>query len=201
MKRGDWVIKSKKSVYKNPWIEVMHHEVTDPGGKEGIYGLVGFHNEAIAVIPVDTAMNTWLVGQYRFPLDRYSWEVPEGGGKRGTDPEANALRELGEETGLVAKELFSFLEMDLSNSVTDEVSRSFLALDLTMAEPNPESSENLRLRQLPLAEAFEMVEKGEIRDALSVASLIRLQNIILKNSLKSELDLRHFFRQNYPRKG
>lgn len=192
-KRGDWHIKKRERRYSNPWIKVDHHEVIDPSGKDGIYGVVHFQNLAIAVIPLDEQMNTRLVGQYRFPLDRFSWEIPEGGGPLGTDPLQNALRELKEETGLSASLLKPFLKMDLSNSVTDEQSISYLALDLKEGKSEEESTENIYLQKIPIEEVFAMAMEGKIRDALSVASLLKLQIIFLENNLQTyDQIVKHF---------
>src|SRR5579871_191774 len=100
--KNPWQIISEKNIYDNPWINITEFDVINPGGGNGIYGKVHFKNLAIGILPLDENMNTYLVGQYRFPLDQYSWEIPEGGGMIGIDPLISAQRELIEETGLVA---------------------------------------------------------------------------------------------------
>src|SRR3954468_11310954 len=97
-----WTILGQKEIYSNPWIKVMEYDVLNPAGGKGIYGKVHFKNLAIGIIPLDEQMNTWLVGQYRFTLNEYSWEIPAGGGLFAVDPVESAKRELKEETGLVA---------------------------------------------------------------------------------------------------
>ena len=178
-KKGPWTILSAKDVYENPWIRLTHHEVLTPAQTPGIYGLVHYKNLAIGVVPVDAEGHTYLVGQYRFPLDAYSWEIPEGGGAAGIDPLESAARELREETGLTARHWRKLLEADLSNSVSDERAVAYVAWGLTPGESEPEATEELAARRVPLAEAFRMVEAGEIRDALSVLSLqaVRLLQI------------------------
>jgi ADP-ribose pyrophosphatase len=201
MKRGDWIVRKRTRAYENPWIVLYHHEVLDPSGLEGIYGLVHFRNKAIAIVPVDENLDTCLVGQYRFPLDRYSWEVPEGGGPLKEEARESAKRELKEETGLSAGILCPILEMDLSNSVTDEVSITYIALELTAGRPQTESTENLKLQKLPLLTAFEWVKQGKIRDALSVASLMKLQLIMLQNKIGNYSDLLKYFKSDQPMNG
>src|SRR5438270_9230901 len=115
--QNPWQVKDKQVVYDNPWIQVVHHDVINPSGGKGMYGKVHFKGTAIGILPLDEQLNTWLVGQYRFPLNQYSWEIPEGGGPLGTDPLASAKRELLEETGLVAAQWSTLLDMHLSNSV------------------------------------------------------------------------------------
>src|SRR5580658_8081269 len=133
-----WTILAARPIYDNKWIGVTEYDVINPGGGKGIYGKVHFKNIAIGILPLDEELNTWLVGQYRFPMDKYSWEIPEGGGVPGVPAIESAQRELREETGLVAKEWTNILEMDLSNSVTDEKAILFLARNLEQHEAMPE---------------------------------------------------------------
>ena len=79
-KRGPWSIVSTREAYDNRWIRVSHHEVITPSGGAGIYGTIHYKNRALGIVPVDAEQHTFLVGQYRFALDAYSWEIPEGGG-------------------------------------------------------------------------------------------------------------------------
>ena len=172
-RRGPWAIVESVSAYKNAWIEATHHTVIRPDGNEGIYGTVNFKNVAIAILPIDDDGCTWLVGQHRFPLDQYSWEIPEGGAPLGTDPLTSAQRELREEAGIVAREWRPILSMHLSNSVTDERSISYLATGLTFTEAEPEGTEDLKVRRVPFNDVVRMVLSGEITDALAVATILR----------------------------
>ena len=169
-----WTILSTREIYDNPWIGVVEHHVINPSGNPGIYGVVHFKNTAVAVIPVDDEGHTWLVGQYRFPTGTYEWEVPEGGAPPEEEPETCARRELAEETGLLAEKLRPILEMQLSNSTTNERSISYVATGITPGQASPEDTEKLAVRRLPLDEAIAMARRNEIRDALSVASLLQL---------------------------
>ncbi|MEM8583425.1 MAG: NUDIX hydrolase [Bacteroidota bacterium] len=173
-----WITHTEKKVYENPWIAVEHREVTNPGGGAGIYGLVKFKNWAIGIIPVDEEGNTYLVGQWRYPLNAYSWEIPEGGCLIGQDPLEAAKRELKEETGLVAQNWTKLLDCHLSNSVTNEYGMAYLAKDLTQHAPEPEETEDLKIRRLPLKEAIDMALTGQITDALS---MVALQRVALMN--------------------
>jgi 8-oxo-dGTP pyrophosphatase MutT (NUDIX family) len=170
-----WKTLASEVRYSNPWIEVTQHEVLNPAGGAGIYGTVHFKHLAIGIIPLDGEGHTWLVGQYRYPLQRYSWEIPEGGGALGLDPEQSARRELREETGLTAGRWLRLLEMDLSNSVTDERCIIFLATDLTAGAASPEETESLAVRRVPFEQACAMVLRGEITDSVSVAGILRLK--------------------------
>jgi 8-oxo-dGTP pyrophosphatase MutT (NUDIX family) len=171
-----WKTISEETAYENAWIRVEHHEVLNPAGNPGIYGKVHFKNTAIAIIAVDSEGFTYLVGQFRYTLNTYSWEVPEGGCsiESGESILEAAKRELLEETGLVALEWKELGEVYLSNSVSDEKAVMYLAQNLSQHLACPDETEQLKIRKLPLKEAIEMAQNGEITDALSVLSLLKI---------------------------
>lgn len=169
-----WTTTSTKLVYENPWIRVREDRVINPNGGKGIYGVVMFRNRAVGVVPVDDEDHTWLVGQYRYPLDTYEWEIPEGGCPEGEELVDCAKRELLEETGLVAERYELIAEVQLSNSTSDELAYLFTAHGLSQSEANPEETEKLEVRRVPLNEAIRMAMAGEIKDAMSVVALLRL---------------------------
>jgi 8-oxo-dGTP pyrophosphatase MutT (NUDIX family) len=173
--KNPWQIISAKQIYDNKWINVTEYDVVNPSGGKGIYGKVHFKNLAIGIVVLDENLNTWLVGQYRFTLDEYSWEIPEGGGALETDPLVSAKRELLEETGLIAKEWTPILKMHLSNSVSDEYAIIYLARQLEQHLPMPEETEQLVIKKIPFEEAWLMMEKGKITDAMSVAALQKVK--------------------------
>ena len=172
-----WTTLSTREVYLNPWIRVREDHVLKPNGTPGIYGVVEYRNRAVGVVPIDDEGHTWLVGQYRYTQNRYEWETPEGGRPQAESLEDCARRELLEETGLVAATLEPLLlDLQLSNSVSDETAHLYIARQLTQQAPQPEDTEQLRLRRLPLAEAIEMAATGQIRDAMSVIALLALRH-------------------------
>ncbi|MFN0016058.1 MAG: NUDIX domain-containing protein [Saprospiraceae bacterium] len=179
-----WITNSICRVYDNPWIEVTHREVVNPSGGAGIYGVVHFKNLAIGIVPLDEYGYTWLVGQFRYTLGRYSWEIPEGGGPLSIAPLESAKRELLEETGIKAQKWVPLLEMHLSNSVTDELGVAFVAQNLEYGEANPEETEQLQVRKVRFEEAVRMVLDGEITDALSMAALLKTNEWLRSGKLK-----------------
>ena len=179
-----WKIIDKDEVYDNNWISVNHINVINPGGGKGIYGKVHFKNMAIGIVVLDDELNTYLVGQYRFPIDQYSWEIPEGGCPEHENPLVAAKRELMEETGLKANKWNVLGTSYLSNSVSDENSIFYLASGLTHHQSNPEETEQLSLKKLPLREVMEMIDEGEILDALSIIALQKVQLLLLMGKLK-----------------
>ena len=173
-----WKKLNGKLIYDNPWIRVEEDQVINPKGGRGIYGKVHFKNKAIGIIPLDKYQNTWLVGQYRYPLDEYSWEIPMGGGPVEQDILASAQRELKEETGLTALRWIQIVRIHTSNSVTDEEGFIFLAEELTEGKPAFEETEDLALKKLPFAEAVEMVMQGKITDSLSIAGILKAARLL-----------------------
>jgi 8-oxo-dGTP pyrophosphatase MutT (NUDIX family) len=167
-----WTTRSTRLVYENPWIRLREDQVTRPDGKAGIYGVVEFKNNAVGVLPVDEDGRVWLVGQYRYPLRAYSWEIPEGGGPLGEPPETTAERELREETGLRAAHLELVSTVHLSNSVSDELGFVFRATGLTQGERAPEGTERIEVRRFQWQEVYAMLQRGEITDSLSVIALL-----------------------------
>ncbi len=172
-KKNPWTTLASNEVYNNPWIKVTEHQVLNPKGNPGIYGSVHFKNHAIGVVPYEDGY-IWMVGQYRYVLESYSWEIPEGGSPIGESPEETARRELKEETGLIASELIPIMEMHLSNSVSDEWGIVFLAKGLSQEEAEPEDTEELLIKKVKLEEVYEAVEKREITDSLTVGAIYKL---------------------------
>lgn len=173
-----WVTIESHKIYENNWIGLTEHQVINPSGGKGIYGEIHFKNYAIGILPLDEELNTWLVGQYRFPLKAYSWEIPEGGGPLEEDPLDSAKRELIEETGLIATEWLEIQRMHLSNSVSNELAIIYIARGLTQGESSPEETEALTLRKLPFQEAYQMVLNGEITDSMSVSAILKTKILI-----------------------
>ena len=174
MTENPWTKLSSRDIYENPWIKIREDQVLNPSGKNGIYGVVSFKSKAIGVIPIDENGFTWLVGQYRYPLDEYSWEIPEGGGPLHENPLEAAKRELKEETGYVAGKWTFLARMHTSNSVTDEEALIFVAEDLIAGESEPEETEQLVVRKVHLSQAVEMVMNNEITDSMSVYGLLKI---------------------------
>lgn len=179
--KSPWTTLSVREIYENRWIKVDEHQVINPAGGNGIYGKVHFKNKAIGIVAIDDNDNTWLVGQWRYPLDQWSWEIPEGGGSMDHDPLESAKRELKEETGFTAKNWKMIVRTHLSNSVSDEEGFIFLAEGLVEGNSELEETEaDLKVWKLPLKDALQMVLNGEITDSLSVMGLLavaRIKNI------------------------
>lgn len=170
-----WKTLSVRQVYENNWITLEEHQVINPSGGNGIYGKVHFRNKAIGVVVLDNEGNTWLVGQYRYVLNAYSWEIPEGGCPLGTLPLDSAKRELKEETGITAARWQPIMTFHTSNSVTDEEGFIFLAEELSFGTNELEETEaDLVVKKLPFTEAINMVMRGEITDSMSVAGILKV---------------------------
>lgn len=177
--KNPWTTLSARDVYDNRWISLTEYQVLNPSGKPGIYGKVHFKNIAVAVVPVDKEGNTYLVGQFRYVLNAWSWEIPEGGGPLGSDPLESAKRELQEETGLTATRWDLLQRVHLSNSVSDEEGMIYLAEELQPGPSAPEETEaGMKIMKLPLRDAVQMIQDGEITDSLSIIGLLQADALI-----------------------
>ena len=178
-----WITHKSEQIYNSPWISLTKHDVTNPNGNPGTYSVVHFQNLAIGIIALDDEQNTWLVGQWRYPLEKYCWEIPEGGGSKFVDPLDSAKRELEEETGITANKWTQILEMHLSNSATDEHCLIFLAQDLSFGTAKPEDDEALEVVKIPFEEFYQRVESGEITDSLTVAAALKVKLMLLEEKI------------------
>lgn len=168
-----WTRLSRRSIFENDWMEVFADDVRNPSGGRNCYGHVHFKNTAVGILPIDDSGNTWLVGQSRYTIDQYSWELPMGGAPAGEVLLDAARRELREETGLTAQHWSELMRLHPSNSITDEHGIVFVATGLTEGPTDFDETEDLAVRKLPLDDAVQMVMDGEITDAISVAALLR----------------------------
>jgi 8-oxo-dGTP pyrophosphatase MutT (NUDIX family) len=173
-RNGPWTRRTRRVAYENPWVTVWHDEVERPDGSPGIYGVVHFAGSAVGVVVLDDDDRVLLVGQHRYTLDAYSWEIPEGGVPAGESPLDGARRELREETGVEATDWRELLTFHLSNSITDEAGVLFAARALRHGEPQPDPTEELATRWLPFDEVMAMIADGRITDALSIMALQRV---------------------------
>jgi 8-oxo-dGTP pyrophosphatase MutT (NUDIX family) len=172
--KSPWQTLASREMYDNPWISVREDSVIHPDGEQGIYGVVHFKNIAIGILAVEDDF-IYLVGQYRYPLEQYSWEIPEGGCPEDESPLHAAQRELEEETGIRAEIWEKLGEAHLSNSVSDELAIWFLATGLTQGEHRPDGSEKLKIRRVAFNKALDMALTGEITDALSMLAIMQYQ--------------------------
>jgi ADP-ribose pyrophosphatase len=171
---GPWIRRSRRVGYDNAWITVWHDEVTRPDGSPGIYGVVHFANLAAGVLALDDRDRVLLVGQHRYVLDAWSWEIPEGGVPDGESALDGARRELREETGVEAETWRELAQVHLSNSVSDELAVLFVATGLHLGTATPDPTEALEVRWLPFEDVLAMTLDGRITDAMTVVAVERL---------------------------
>ena len=181
--QNPWSFLGVTTAFENPWFRVEEQEVIDPAGAQRTYGIIRFRKIAVGVLPIDDGGNVHMVGQWRVPLAQYSWEMPEGGCEPGEAPLDCARRELEEEAGVTARSFVKILEMDLSNSVTDEKAVLYLATGIEGGTANPEPVEVLSNRLVPFREVLADVAEGRIRDSLTVAAVLRAYHMAKSGAL------------------
>lgn len=181
-----WVTKSTTPLHDNPWLRLDAHDVIGPDGKDYTYYVTHFHNRACGVVPYevrDGVPGIWLVGQTRYALERYSWELPEGGVPYDEEIADAARRELKEEAGIEAKTLTWILDLHTSNSSTDEWGQVFLATGLTHGEPELEGTEDITNLFVPMTDALAAIAEGRITDAITVAGVYHTELMRLSGTL------------------
>ncbi|MCC6933619.1 MAG: NUDIX hydrolase [Deltaproteobacteria bacterium] len=173
-----WKTLSSKIIYSNPWMQIREDQVIRPDGNSGIYGLVEART-ATGVVAVTEQNEIILVGQYRYPTERYSWEIIEGGSEKGESSLSAAQRELKEEAGIIAQNWLQLGgDVQLSNCFTNEIGHLFLACNLTFIESAPEGTEVLEVRKVTIDTCREMLQSGEIEDAMSIIGLYRYLDLV-----------------------
>jgi 8-oxo-dGTP pyrophosphatase MutT (NUDIX family) len=182
-----WQVKGVTHAFENDWFRIDEHDVIRPDGAKGYYGVIRIRRLAVGVLPIETDGRVHLVGQWRFPLGRYSWEMPEGGAEPGETARECAERELAEETGLRAGAWTQVLEMDLSNSLTDERAVMFIATGLTQGQAQPDETEVLKHRTAHFIDVLGRVADGQIRDAMTVATVLRAHHMAVTGQLPEAL--------------
>ncbi len=184
-----WRINSSQTKYDTPWIRVAEYEAVAPTGVPATYGVVVFKNLAVGVLPLDADGMTYLVGQYRFSVGQYSWELPEGGCPVDEDPILSAKRELSEEVQLKANNwLPLFSNVHLSNSVSDERAFAYIAWGLSKCnEHAADDVEQLKIWKMPVGQAVQMVVNGEISDGFSLAILLKADHLWRAGKLPVEV--------------
>ena len=186
-KRPGWTTLTLDVPFESPWLRVEASDVIAPTGNPAKYGVVRFQNRAIAVFALHDDGTVPLVGQMRYSIDAYSWEIPEGGAPLDEDPRDGAMRELHEETGLIAADLREILSMDLSNSVTDEACVCFLATGLSQAETEPDETEHFDYARVPFSQLLKAVISGQVRDAITIACVLRVHHMAVTGDLPPAL--------------
>ena len=182
-----WAWTDERLVFENPWLTLREYPATAPTGHPAVYAVVGFKNYAIGVLPLHADGTVTLVGQNRFPLHNYSWEIPEGGGPLSDDPLHSAQRELKEETGLIAADWREVMRFELSNSVTDERGFGFIAMDLAQAEAAPDETEVIHLARRPFREVLDLALCGAMPDMITIAMLLRAYHMAQEGLLPATL--------------
>jgi 8-oxo-dGTP pyrophosphatase MutT (NUDIX family) len=171
-----YTVLDRRFVYDSPWIRVREDRFRHRKGAEGRYAVCGFRRTACGVLALDDQDRVVLVGQWRYPLEAYSWEIPEGGGEVTESPFETIRRELAEEAGVAARIWEPLAFFHPSNSSTEEEAFLFLATELSPVEGHhAEDDEELLLRREPLGDCLHRVLAGEITDGLTVVALLAFQ--------------------------
>jgi len=172
-----WRTKSSRVVYENAWIRVREDQVIRPDGGPGLYGVIEIR-PSVGVVALNDQDQIVLVGQWRYSVNRYSWEIPRGGSHPGEQNMLDvAKRELAEEAGVVADEWRVLGPVDVCNGVADDVQTLFLATGLSSTEMSLDPEEDITVEWKPFEEAVRMAMDGRITEVCSVAAILRVARL------------------------
>lgn len=173
--------------FESPWMKLTRHEATAPTGVRADYMVMRPQNMSVGVLPLHDDGTVTLVGQQRFALANWSWEMPEGGAPFDEDPLEGARRELAEEAGLAAAQWRQALKAEMSNSITDERALAWVAWDLTPAPLAPDPTEVIRAARVPFGDLLREIGRGAVRDMFTVATTLRAYHMAREGELPPEL--------------
>lgn len=182
-----WRSLGESVLIETPWMRVTRHPAVAPTGAEADYVVMRPRNVGTGVLPLHDDGTVDLVGQHRFTLMRYSWEMPEGGAPEGEDPFDAVQRELAEEAGLKAAHWRAALDMDLSNSITDERVMTWVAWGLSPAPTDPDPTEVIVSARVPFRDLLAEIERGAVRDAMTVATAYKAYHMAREGDLPAAL--------------
>lgn len=172
--RNPWITNSSRVVYQNTWISVREDQVIRPDGNPGIYGVVEIR-PSVGVLAMNDREEVVLVGQWRYAMNRYSWEIPRGGSHPGeTDMLAVAQRELMEEAGVVASDWEPLGKVDICNGVANDVQSLFFARGLSATNRQLDPEEEIALEWRPFETVLSMAMDGRITEVCSIAAILKV---------------------------
>jgi 8-oxo-dGTP pyrophosphatase MutT (NUDIX family) len=168
-----WTTKSSRIAYQNRWIRVREDRVIRPDGQPGVYGVVEVP-PSVGIVAINQKDHVVLVGQWRYTLNRYVWEIPRGGSDGHPDLMAVAQRELVEEAGVEAEHWQSLGTVDVCTGVTTDVQHLFLATSLRSSEAHHDAEEQIDVDWHPFEHVLEMTMAGQITEVCSVAAILKV---------------------------
>ena len=182
-----WRSDGETVIFDNPWMRLTRHPATAPTGLDADYVVMRPRNLSVGVLPVHDDGTVTLVGQQRFALMNWSWEMPEGGAPFDEDPLAGARRELAEEAGLEAAHWREALKTEMSNSITDERAMAWIAWGLGPVPVAPDPTEVIHIARVPFGDLLREIGRGSVRDMFTVATTLRAYHMAREGELPPEL--------------
>ncbi len=184
-KSSPWITYKSKFAYKNRWLTLREDDVKAPNGQDSTYSYVDKIG-AVGAVAMDPNNNIYLVGQYRYPMKEYTWEIVEGGSEVGESKLDAMKRELKEEAGIIGgKYDVVFDDLHISNSITNERGTLFLVRDFQIEQATPESTEKIVVKKLPFDEVINLIYQEKIKDAFSIIGILMAQKFLINESKKN----------------
>ncbi|WP_422003180.1 NUDIX domain-containing protein [Reyranella sp.] len=182
-----WRVEGTASAFDCRYFEVRQDTVSLAGRPSQTYSSIRVRYFGVCALPVDGQGRVALIGQYRYVLDRFTWEVPGGGAAAGSDPLVTARMELEEETGWRARQWLKLVEAAVSPGTSSEVTPAYVAWDLEETRPADNEDELLSRRWVPFREAVDMALLGQIGNLPGVAAILALETRFRRGDLPESL--------------